>query len=480
VAAATFDLGEGSFWRELIGSVRQHYKPGASRPAPAEGGGVGSSESGADGTTPTSSAVFAEDKSDAWLETCIASDPESLLARVRRAAHRKRVLWQSSLSVRDGYAISFEMVSLVRKYSKPTAKKLDARTNEELISQTSMMCTQHGSTLSKQDVFRGYNFGGKWVYFDASELADFGHEDARGGIVPNGLTLLGFKDAEALKIHHNLGAAKFLQPTERAAGSTMAMAALVQAMITKKKIGIARMAKGKVSISRLVALLPQPRVEAGSDAGGGGGGRSLPCGLHLIPLPYAEDIRSVSKPAAMRESDFSSEKLEAARRLVTALQLPSEKNPVGTIPNPATSVHYNYLQVLALNVPGAEVAETIDGTLPDSAWLAHREPEMAAFRKAFELPDIDGAEALAGGPAKRQRTAAPKEEKLSLSGSSPMAEWVAAHMQGRLSTLTNPTLKEFLKEHGLPVGGKKDDLIARVHDFIELTIAQDAAQGEAK
>ena len=68
--------------------------------------------------------------------------------------------------------------------------------------------------------------GGKWIYFDPSEVSRFGtegveeHHGASGGLV-----LLGFKDAERLKLHHNLGANKFVQPTERVPGSCAAMRA---------------------------------------------------------------------------------------------------------------------------------------------------------------------------------------------------------------------------------------------------------------
>ena len=54
-----------------------------------------------------------------------------------------------------------------------------------------------------------------------------------------------------------------------------------------------------------------------------------------------------------------------------------------------------------------------------------------------------------------------------------LAEWIAAHLQGRISTLTNPALKDFCKSRGLPVGGKKDDLLARIADHLEEEMARD-------
>jgi len=43
-----------------------------------------------------------------------------------------------------------------------------------------------------------------------------------------------------------------------------------------------------------------------------------------------------------------------------------------------------------------------------------------------------------------------------------------------------PTLKEFCKANALPVGGKKDDLVARVGDYLELEMARDATLRELK
>ena len=92
---------------------------------------------------------------------------------------------------------------------------------------------------------------------------------------------------------------------------------------------------------------------------------------------------------------------------------------MGTVANPAASTHFNYLQTVALNVPGVLVQKTVDATAPDEAWLADpaRQQTIDAFREAFELHDAKAADALANGGAKRQRTtssgagAAPKKEK---------------------------------------------------------------------
>ena len=232
----------------------------------------------------------------------------------------------------------------------------------------------------------------------------------------------------------------------------------------------------QVGQPRLVALVPQ-LGQLDSETGA----TQLPCGLHVIVLPFSEDVRSVARPDALQESDFTPSQLESARSLASALQLPTSKSPIvagaPTVSNPAVQTHFSYLQMLALNVPGVSAEPTVDGTLPDVAWLTDRQPQLDAFQEAFNLTDVATAEAAAGAGAKRQKTTAPKAEKLGPPES--FAEWLDAHNQERLESLTNAPLKAFCKEHSLPVGGKKGDLVARVHDFLQAFKEQEAAKTTA-
>ena len=66
---------------------------------------------------------------------------------------------------------------------------------------------------------------------------------------------------------------------------------------------------------------------------------------------------------------------------------------------------------------------------------------MDAFREAFELPDAEGADEIAN-PAKKAKTGGGaaggggvKKEKASTP--TTLAEWISAHMAGRLASLTS-------------------------------------------
>ena len=226
------------------------------------------------------------------------------------------------------------------------------------------------------------------------------------------------------------------------------------------------MLKGKVGQAHLVALIPQrEKVDPES------GTVLTPLGMHIVELPFAESIRSVAKPSAIREADFTPEQLHTARELVSSLRMPSGKSPVGRVANPATATHYNYLECLALHVPGAEVTSTVDGTLPDEGWFNSKRKELDAFKKAFGLPDTQDENSSAA--AKRVKTAS-GASKAGPSAPPPetLEEWMKAYSEQRLEGLTMPKLKEFLKSQGLSLGGKKNELVARVHDQLAQMVGQ--------
>ena len=79
-----------------------------------------------------------------------------------------------------------------------------------------------------------------------------------------------------------------------------------------------------------------------------------------------------------------------------------------------------------------------------------------------------------GGASKK-----PKVEKVGPPQS--LAEWISLWQSNGLSGQTAPILKAFCKERGLPVSGKKDDLIARLHDHLSDCAAEDnAARAKAE
>jgi len=237
------------------------------------------------------------------------------------------------------------------------------------------------------------------------------------------------------------------------------MSALVASMAEKDKVGYARYRGSHSSVAQLVALLPQQPVfdeETGAVL--------MPCGMHVHPLPFAEDVRTVPKDTPLSRSEFTQHELDVTRDLAAALTFAPGDGPVGKATNPATHKHYAYLQAQAIGEP--EVAATVDTTRPDEAFVGAAEPQALAFSAAFELPPLAELEL----PAKRARLPAPP--KPAPPAASDLGAIRALCTSGELGSLTVAALKEICREHGLPLGGKKDALLERVRGFVDQPAAE--------
>ena len=100
-----------------------------------------------------------------------------------------------------------------------------------------------------------------------------------------GLKLLGFKNRSELAFEDNVRHSTFVYPDEDMyAGSRRTFTALLSSMIKKGKIGLVRALTRRNASPSFCALLPQEEGERE--------GWAEPSGFHLIPLPFADDIRA--------------------------------------------------------------------------------------------------------------------------------------------------------------------------------------------
>ncbi|KAL1508201.1 hypothetical protein AB1Y20_004320 [Prymnesium parvum] len=418
-----------SFWREIMSKVRTNYK----------------------GTADAQELELLnpENLSDSWVHSAVCFSEDELASRLKRRSQRKRILGRLKLKINEDTEFSGCMVSMIRSYAKPPAIKLDAATNEEIKTHTMRICNVHGTSLQPVDLWRGYCYGGKWILFEPWELKALGREDSEQGLV-----LLGFKPRDRLKLYHNMKPAGFWQPLETRAGSTVAVEALVESLHKKERFAVCTYRRSTSEV-RLVALLPQPlQLDPNTNS------VVMPCGLYVIQLPFAEDIRELKLLPSMTESEFTPTELEAAHELVRSLKL--AQAPVGTVPNPLMHKHYAYLRAVATHE--SDTKPTVDGTLPDAIFLEERRGPIRRFMEAFNLP----SEAPTSSASSSKK---PKAEKIGPPQST--ADWKELWQTQGLTSQTMTTLKSFLKELGLPVSGKKADLIARIQEHL-LAEATDA------
>lgn len=206
-----------------------------------------------------------------------------------------------------------------------------------------------GVIMSDPSMRPYFDFGGAKAIFTDRELASMKHFGAPG------LTILGFKSLETLDPGLNSTPALFVCPEElEVQGSVCIFSALLMVMLEKRMAAYCHYIPKSHMAPRLVALVPH------TESFDGDGVRPKSSGLHLITLPYSEEIRTVSISKVGMEP--KEEPIEALADVIDRLTLRNGSNP-RNYENPALQKHYAGLQALAL---GQEAMGAIhDATIPN-------------------------------------------------------------------------------------------------------------------
>ncbi|XP_050258935.1 ATP-dependent DNA helicase 2 subunit KU70 isoform X3 [Quercus robur] len=193
------------------------------------------------------------------------------------------------------------------------------------------------------------------------------------------------------------------------------------------------------------------------------GGQVEPPGMHMIYLPYSEDIRHVeelysdSNGAAPKATD---DQIEKATALMKRIDL--KDFSVCQFSNPALQRHYAVLQALALEEP--DIPETIDETLPDEEGMA--KPGVVSAVEEFKLSvygdNYDEEKELVGNGKASEASKKRKAIADNAVKESANYDWDDLADNGKLKDLTVVELKYYLTAHSLPVAGKKEALISRI------------------
>eukprot|EP00483_Globobulimina_turgida_P001551 UN01553 len=160
------------------------------------------------------------------------------------------------------------------------------------------------------------------------------------------LTLMGFKPLDRLKKYYQYKPSQFVYPNEqRCVGSTIAFNALLQAMHQMQQFAVCRYIFRKVSAPQFVALVAQKEVidpETNK--------QTAPPGMHMIFLPFADDIRKIDIEGAenFRRCDADEKEdeilIEKSKKIIDKLTLMEPYEPS----NPVLQKHYDALEALAL------------------------------------------------------------------------------------------------------------------------------------
>jgi ATP-dependent DNA helicase 2 subunit 1 len=402
-----------------------------------------------------------QDDADAIESYVIAPSEllDELRTEVRKRAFKRRALTHFTLRLgRAGghdVEIGVDLYSLVQEARKSTAAILDSRNLQAVRTDSRYVCEDTGTLLLPSQMQHAIEYGGERVVFSSLELQTIKRTAAE-----QGLEVLGFKPRAALKFYHNIKHSAFLFPNEAVVkGGTRAFVALVEQLAQLDRVAICLLAPRANAPPRIVALLPQ-REECDAH-----GNQLLPCGLCVVPLPFADDIRRIefqplpTPPAELRTAMKAFVKSSELENIMLA--------------DPALQKHYVSLQAIALERDS--VLDVADSVKPDPSMCAAGNKDLQkvaalAFPPGYVavMPKTPSGARSSG--VKRQRpdgapsAAAADRRPLSSFSKDELAAFVE---KAAFKRYTVPELKAFLQEKRVPVPSKatKDVLANLVITF---------------
>ncbi|XP_062108061.1 ATP-dependent DNA helicase 2 subunit KU70 isoform X4 [Humulus lupulus] len=332
---------------------------------------------------------------------------EDMKDQLRKRLFKKRIVRKINFAIANGLSIELNTYALIRPTTPGAITWLDSVTNHPLKTERSFICADTGALLQNSTKLF-YPYKNESIKLSVEELSEIKRTSIRN------LRLLGFKSLSCLKDYHNLRPSTFLFPSE-------------EEEITKA------------------------------------GGQVEPPGMHMIYLPYSDDIRdneelhSTSGVAAPCATD---EQVRKAASLMKRIDL--KDFSVCQFANPALQRHYAVLQTLALDED--EMPDIKDETVPDEEGMSR--PGVVNALEEFKLSiygDTYDEETENAGD-KKESEASKKRKATSEIAVQEYAkyDWGDLADNGKLKDLTAAELKYYLTANNIPVAGKKEALISRI------------------
>ncbi|XP_027363651.1 ATP-dependent DNA helicase 2 subunit KU70 isoform X1 [Abrus precatorius] len=372
---------------------------------------------------------------------------EDMNDQLRKRLFMKRIVKRLKFTIVNGLSIELNSYALIRPTHPGAITWLDSVTNHPLKSERTFICADTGS-LVEESTRRFHPYKNHNLTFSVKELSEIKRVSTAH------LQLLGFKPLSCLRDYYNLKPSTFLYPSDEGMDNSMCIfIALHRSMIQLNRFAVAFI--GSSSRPQLVALVAQEEVVQS-------GGQIEPPGMHMIYLPYSDDIRPVEERYSDRSgmvTKASDDQIKKAADLIKRIDL--RDFSVCQFTNPALQRHYAVLQALALEED--EIPEMKDETLPDEEGLARpgvlraiEEFKTSVYGENYDEESEQGVGKMTEASKKRKAQAefATKECE--------NYNWADLADAGKLKDLTVVELKYYLTAHNLPVSGKKEAIISRI------------------
>ncbi|XVF78951.1 hypothetical protein PTKIN_Ptkin14bG0179700 [Pterospermum kingtungense] len=367
---------------------------------------------------------------------------EDMKDQLRKRMFTKRIIKRITFHITGGLSIEVNTYALIRPTVPGAITWLDSVTNRPLKIERSLICEDTGALIEEQPK-RFQPYKNENVKFSVDEISEIKR------ISTGHLRLLGFKPLSCLKEYHNLRPSTFVYPSDQeVVGSTCTFIALHRSMLQLKRFAVAFY--GSSSHPQLVALVAQEEITRA-------GGQIEPAGMHMIYLPYSDDVRDdeeIFPDAEDLAPRADEDQIKKASALIKRIDI--KDFSVCQFANPALQRHYAVLQALALEED--DIPETIDETLPDEEGL--NRPSVAKAIEEFKLSVYgDNYDEENDHLGKGKAAEASRKRK---ADAAKDYDWADLADNGKLKDLTVAALKTYLNAHNIPVTGKKEALISRI------------------
>lgn len=373
---------------------------------------------------------------------------EDMKNQLRKRMFKKRKVRRITFIIANGLSIELNTYALIRPTIPGTITWLDSVTNVPLKTERSFLCADTGA-LVQEPAKRFQSYKNEDIKFSVEELSEIKR------VSTGHLRLMGFKPLGCLKDYHNLRPSTFVFPSdEEVVGSTCAFIALHRSMLRLERFAVAFY--GSSTHPQLVALVAQGEIIKA-------GGQVEPPGMHMIYLPYSDDVRLIEELHSETNALMpraTNDQIKVATALMRRVDL--KEFSVCQFANPALQSHYAVVQALALDED--DMPEIKDETVPDEEGMARpgvvralEEFKLSVYGENYDEQNESTFHGKASDASRKRKAISENAVKESAN-----YDWADLAESGKLKDLTVVELKLYLTAHKLPVAGKKEALISRI------------------
>lgn len=402
---------------------------------------------------------------------------QSLLSNIAsRSAPRRALFSNLTFEIGPGLRISVKGFIILKRQEpiRSSYVYIGGEKAEIAVGSSTLLAEDTARTVEKVEVRKAFKFGGETVSFSKDEMAqirNFGDPVLR---------VVGFKPMSLLPSWANVKPSTFIYPSEeQIIGSTRVFSALHQKLLKDQTMAIAWYIPRRNATPTLAAILP------GAERTDEEGNQTMPPGLWIHVLPFADDVRQPPDVSVIRSPD---DLINGMRDIVQQLQLPKGVYDPTKYPNPSLQWFYRILQALALDEDLPEKPD--DKTIPRHrqidkragqyvlAWGQQLEEEYQKWQRDNKTAQktVTGASkrsAVANGEAvKKAKTTAGANGADEAMGDDEMR----MHFEkDSIRKLTVPVLKAFAQSKGISLAGasKKDTIVDAVTGYFETKMQLD-------